>query len=313
MFNFRQLHYFWAVAKAGGIARGAEQLHLTPQTISGQIAQLEEKLGVALFRRAGRRIELTEAGHLALSYADEIFQVGNELEEALHNSHGGRPFLFRVGIADVVPKSIAYRLLAPALGLPEPVRMVCREDKFERLLAELAIHRLDMVLADRPLPSGMDIKGYSHRLGECGLTFFAAPGLAARLKGEFPHLLEGAPLLTPGEDSAVRGPLLRWLRGQDIHPRLVGEFDDGALMKSFGQAGAGVFPAPTAIAAEVAAQYGVIPVGHTDAISERFFLITVERKLSHPAALAVSEAARHGLFPVLPPTSPAAASARRRR
>lgn len=296
MLNYRQLHYFHAVAKAGGMVRGAEQLHLTPQTLSGQIAQLEEKLGVALFRRTGRRLELTEAGHLALSYADEIFQVGNELEETLRNRHGERPFLFRVGIADVVPKFIAYRLLAPALGLPEPVRMVCREDKFERLLAELAIHRLDMVLADRPLPSGMDVKGYSHLLGKCGLTFFAAPDLAAKLKGEFPRLLDGAPLLIPGEDSAIRAPLLRWLRGQNIHPRLVGEFDDGALMKSFGQAGAGVFSAPSAIAAEVAVQYGVVSVGHTEAINEHFFLITVERKLNHPAALAVSEAAQQGLF-----------------
>lgn len=296
MLNYRQLHYFHAVAKAGGMVRGAEQLHLTPQTLSGQIAQLEEKLGVALFRRAGRRLELTEAGRLALSYADEIFQVGNELEETLRNRQGERPFLFRVGIADVVPKSIAYRLLAPALALPEPVRMVCREDKFERLLAELAIHRLDMVLADRPLSPGMDVKGYSHLLGKCGLTFFAAPDLAAKLTGEFPRLIDGTPLLIPGEDSAMRAPLLRWLHGQDIHPRLVGEFDDGALMKSFGQAGAGVFPAPSAIAAEVAAQYGVLPVGHTEAINEQFFLIAVERKLNHPAALAVSEAAHQGLF-----------------
>ncbi|MBU0594221.1 MAG: transcriptional activator NhaR [Pseudomonadota bacterium] len=296
MLNYRQLYYFWSVAKAGGIARGAEQLHLTPQTISGQISQLEENLGVALFRRVGRRLEPTDIGRLALSYADDIFQVGSELEEILRNREEERPFLFRVGIADVVPKAIAYRLLAPALGLPEPVRLVCPEDKFELLLAELAIHRLDMVLADRPLPPGMDVKGYSHRLGECGLTFFAAPSLAEKLEGGFPHLLDGAPLLIPGEDSAVRAPLLRWLHGQDIHPRIVGEFDDGALMKSFGQAGAGAFPAPTAIAAEVAAQYGVVPLGHTEAVKDRFYLITVERKLSHPAALAVSEAAHQGLF-----------------
>ncbi|PWB49141.1 MAG: transcriptional activator NhaR [Nitrosomonadales bacterium] len=296
MFNYRQLHYFWSVAKAGGIARGAEQLHLTPQTISGQISLLEEQLGVALFRRAGRRLELTEAGRMALSYADEIFQVGNELEETLRNRHEERTFLFRIGIADVVPKTIAYRLLAPALSLPDPVRLVCREDKFELLLAELAIHRLDMVLADRPLPPGMDVKSYSHRLGECGVTFLATPALAARLKGQFPHQLNGAPLLIPGEDSAVHAPLLRWLRGQDIHPRIVGEFDDGALMKSFGQAGAGVFTAPTAIAAELAAQYGLESLGHTEAVKDRFYIITVERKLSHPAALAVSEAAHKGLF-----------------
>ena len=296
MLNFKHLSYFHAVAKAGAINRAAEKLHLTPQTLSGQLTLFEQRLGVALFRRTGRRLELTDAGHLALSYADEIFQVGSELEEMLRNRHGERPFLFRVGIADVVPKSIAYRLLAPALALPDPVRMVCREDKFERLLAELSIHRLDMVLADRPLPPGIDVKGYSHRLGECGLTFFATPGLAAGLDGEFPHLLDGAPLLIPGEDSAVRAPLLRWLGGQGIYPHIVGEFDDGALMKSFGHAGAGIFPAPTAIAAEVAAQYDVVSLGRTEDVKERFFLITVERKISHPAALEVSEAAHQGLF-----------------
>lgn len=296
MFNYRQLYYFQAVAKAGGIVRAGEQLHLTPQTLSGQIAQLEERLGVALFRRAGRRLELTEAGRLALSYADEIFHVGGEMEEALRNWHAERPFLFRVGVADVVPKSIAYRLLSPALALPEAVRMVCREDKLDRLLAELAIHRLDMVVADSPLPPGMDVKGYSHRLGECGLGFVAAPALAAELGGDFPRLLDGAPLLLPGEDSAVRAPLLRWLRGAGIHPRVVGEFDDGALMKAFGQAGAGVFAVPGAILAEVIAQHGVVALGVTEAVRERFFLITVERRISHPAARVVSEAARTGLF-----------------
>jgi len=296
VFNYRQLHYFQAVAKSGGIARAAEQLHLTPQTLSGQIGQLEDRLGVELFRRAGRRLELTEAGRLALSYADEIFQVGGELEEALRNWHAERPFLFRVGIADVVPKSVAYRLLAPALALPEQVRMVCREDKLERLLAELAVHRLDMVVADSPMPPGMDVKGYSHRLGECGTTFLAAPALAATLEGEFPQLLDRAPLLIPGEDSALRAPLLRWLHAANIHPRLVGEFDDGALMKAFGQAGAGVFAMPSAIAAEVARQYGVVAVGATEAVRERFFLITVERRISHPAARVVTEAARSGLF-----------------
>src|SRR3989338_2950656 len=175
MLNFKHLSYFHAVAKAGAVNRAAEKLHLTPQTLSGQLSLFEKRLGIALFRRTGRRLELTDAGRLAMSYADEIFQMGSELEEMLRNRDGERPFLFRVGIADVVPKSIAYRLLAPALALPEPVRMVCREDKFERLLAELSIHHLDMVLADKPLPPGIDVKGYSHRLGECGLTFFAAP------------------------------------------------------------------------------------------------------------------------------------------
>lgn len=296
MINFRQLHYFWVVAKAGGIARGAEQLHLTPQTLSGQVSQLEGSLGVDLFRRVGRRLALTEEGKRVLAYAEEIFQVGQELEEHLRNQKEARQFLFRVGIADVMPKSMAYQLLAPSLVLPEPVKLVCREDKFERLLAELALHRLDLVLADRPIPAGVDIKGYSHRLGECGITFLAAPAVAQRLVGAFPHCLDGTPLLIPGEDSAVRAPLLRWLRGQNVHPRLVGEFDDGALMMAFGQAGAGVFLTPTALAADIAGQQGVVAVGQTDAVTEKFYLITVERKLTHPAAKAVSDAAHQALF-----------------
>lgn len=180
MLNYKQLYYFWTVAKAGGVARASERLHLTPQTVSGQVALLEETLGVQLFRRVGRRLELTEKGQLILSYADEIFQVGGELEEMLRGRPTGRPILFRVGIADVVPKTIAYQLLAPATQLPEPIRMVCREDKLENLLAELAIHRLDLVLADSPLPARTDVKGYSHRLGHCGIRFFATPPRSAR-------------------------------------------------------------------------------------------------------------------------------------
>ena len=296
MLNYRQLYYFWTVARSGAIARAAEQLHLTPQTLSGQIALLEESLGVKLFQRAGRRLELTEAGRQTLPYAEDIFQMGGELEEHLRNRQEERLSLFRVGLADALPKSIAYRLLAPALDLPEPVRLVCRENKLERLLADLAIHRLDMVLADKPIPSLMDVKGFSHRLGECGLSFLATETLAKRLQGPFPACLHGAPLLIPGEDSATRGPLLRWLRGQDIHSRLVGEFDDGALMKAFGQAGAGVFPVPTAIANELASENRLQVLGQTDAVKEHFFLITVQKKISHPAALAISEAAQQRLF-----------------
>jgi LysR family transcriptional activator of nhaA len=296
LLNFKHLHYFLAVAKAGAVNRAAEKLHLTPQTLSGQLTQFEERLGVSLFRRSGRRLELTETGRLALSYAEELFQVSAELEEVLRGGQDERAFPFRVGIADVVPKSIAYQLLAPALALPESVHLVCREDRLDRLLAELAIHRLDMVLADRPMPPGMDVKGYSHPLGECGVAFFAAPALAARLNGGFPDCLDGAPLLVPGEDSALRSPLLRWLERQDARPRIVGEFDDSALMKAFGKAGAGVFPAPTATHDEVERQYGVIRLGETRDLRERFFAISVERQIRHPAVLAVSEGARGGLF-----------------
>lgn len=296
MLNFKHLHYFLAVAKAGAINRAAEKLHLTPQTLSGQLTQFEQRLGVLLFRRAGRRLELTETGRLALSYAEELFQVGAELEQVLRGGQEERAFPFRVGIADVVPKSIAHQLLAPALALPEAVRLVCREDRLDRLLAELAIHRLDMVLADRPMPPSMDVKGFSHPLGECGVAFFAAPELAARLTGGFPELLDAAPFLVPGEDSAVRAPLSRWLERGNLRPRIVGEFDDSALMKAFGKAGTGVFPAPIVIRKEVESQYGVVWLGETREIRERFFAISVERRIIHPAVRAVSESARGGLF-----------------
>ena len=292
MLNYKHLHYFRTVAKAGAINRAAEKLHLTPQTLSGQISTFEARLGVALFRRSGRRLELTDAGQTALNYADEIFHVGAELEEALQNRLATRVHPFRVGIADVVPKVIAYQLLAPALTLADPVKLVCTEDRLEQLAAELSIHRLDMVLADRPLPSTMDIKGYSHPLGECGIAFLAARTVAASLSANFPANLHGTPLLIPGEDSALRAQLLRWLERKGIQPIIVGEFDDSALMSAFGQAGAGVFPVPLTTAKEVVRQYDVIEVGQTLDIRERFFAISVERRLSHPAVLAVSEAAR---------------------
>lgn len=296
MMNYKQLHYFWAVAKTGSIVRACEQLNLTPQTISGQIGLLEKALGVELFQRAGRGLALTEAGRLALSYAEEIFQVGGALEEVLRSHLGERHVLFRVGIADVVPKSIAYHLLAPAMALPELVRIVCREDKLARLMAELAIQRLDLVLADSPMPSEMDVKGYSHKLGECGISFFATRKLATLHGSHFPRTLHGAPLLVPGENSMVRGRLMRWFGEQQIQPRIVGEFDDSALMKAFGQSGIGIFIAPSIIADEVQRQYGVKLIGQTDDVVERFYAISVERRLTHPAVLAVTEAARQALF-----------------
>ena len=292
MLNYKHLHYFRTVAKAGAINRAAEKLHLSPQTLSGQISTFEARLGVPLFRRSGRRLELTDAGRTALSYADDIFHVGAELEEALQSRSGTRVHPFRVGIADVVPKAIAYQLLAPALTLAEPVKLVCKEDRLEQLAAELSIHRLDMVLADRPLPSNMDIKGYSHPLGECGITFLATRTLASKLAPGFPACLHDAPLLVPGEDSALRAPLLRWLERKDIQPTIVGEFDDSALMSAFGQAGAGVFPVPLTTAQEMVRQYAMVELGQTLDIRERFFAISVERRISHPAVLAVSEAAR---------------------
>ncbi|HEC17652.1 MAG TPA: transcriptional activator NhaR [Sedimenticola sp.] len=296
MINYKHLHYFWAVAKAGSIARASERLNLTPQTISGQLSLLEENFGDALFSRVGRNLELTETGRLVLSYADEIFSLGGELEEMLRNLPDGRPLMFKVGVADVVPKSIAHRLLAPALQLTEPVRIVCREGAIESLLAELAVHRIDLVIADGPIPPGVNVRGFSHPLGDCGITFFATPRLAHEIGDGFPHNLSGAPLLLPGETAVVQSRLMQWFGRLHIHPRIMGEFDDSALMKAFGKAGAGVFIAPTPIAEEVEKQYEVTAIGQTDEVRDHFYAISVERKISHPAVAAITEMAREWLF-----------------
>ena len=296
MINYKHLHYFWVVAKEGGIARASERLHITPQTISGQLSLLEEQLGESLFNRVGRNLELTETGRLTLSYADEIFSLGGELEEMLHNLPEDRPLVFKVGVADVVPKSIAYRLLAPSLELAEPVRIICREGGIDSLLTELAVHKVDLVIADGPIPSNVNVRGFNHPLGECGISFFAVPELAKKLGKDFPQNLNGAAMLLPGEMTMVQSRLLKWFDGLHIHPRIVGEFDDSALMKAFGQAGAGVFIAPTAIAAEVEKQYGVMSIGQTDQVIEQFFAISVERKITHPAVTRITETAREWLF-----------------
>ncbi len=293
--NLKHLHYFWTVARSGSVAAAAERLHLTPQTISAQIKLLEDSLGTPLLQPAGRGLKLTEAGRLALGYADEIFALSDALQATLGRQHGKPSLPFRVGISDAVPKNIAYRLLASVTELPEPVRLICHEGKLDRLLAELALHRLDMVVADRPLPSGVRVRGYNHKLGESDTAFFASPSLA-RQCGEFPACLDGLPMLLPGEDSSARGRLEQWLETERLNPRIVGEFDDAALLKAFGQAGRGIFPAPAVLATEVAAQYAVREVGRTSAVRESFYAITGERRITHPAVLTVTEAARDSLF-----------------
>ena len=296
MLNYRQLYYFWVVAKTGSIVRACEQLNLTPQTVSGQISLLEQSFGVELFRRVGRQLELTEVGRLTLPYAEQMFQLGDELEAMLRSNPDENQIVLRVGVADVVPKSIVYRLISPTMALSEPIRITCREDKLERLLADLAIQRLDLVISDSPMPSQMDIKGYSQKLGECPVSFFATRDLAERYGQDFPRGMHGAPLLIPGQETVVRSQLMRWFADQNIRPRIVGEFDDSALMKAFGKSGSGIFIAPSVIADEVQAQYGVEMIGQTDAIIESFYAISVERKVKHPGIVAITEAARHTLF-----------------
>ncbi|HQZ45567.1 MAG TPA: transcriptional activator NhaR [Usitatibacteraceae bacterium] len=294
--NYKHLHYFWVVAKAGGIARASERLHLTPQTISGQVSAFEDVLGYQLFTRIGRRFDLTDAGRMVLSYADEIFTLGEELESVLHDPAGGRAALFRVGIADAVQKAVAGRLLEPALRLSERPRIVCREGKLASLLQELAVQRLDIVIADSPIPSALGIKGFGHLLGECGLTFFATAKLARKYQEPFPQCLDRAPMLLPGEDAALRPRLLQWFEALAIRPQIVGEFDDSALMKAFGEMGTGIFAAPSAVAEKISQQYGVVAIGRTEAVMEQFYAISVERRLTHPAVVAISTAARQELF-----------------
>lgn len=290
--NYKHLHYFWAVAKAGSIARASAQLHLTPQTISGQLSQFEQMQGEQLFEKSGRNLVLTEAGRLVFSYAEEIFALGQELEEVLRHRPGERTVQLRVGLSDAVAKPVAYRLLEPALSLPQTLRINCREGKLELLLAELAVHKLDIVITDSAMPPTVNVRGYSHLLGESGIAFFATAELARAHPAPFPACLQGAPLLLPGEDAALRSRLMQWLHQQQLRPRITGEFDDSALMSSFGQAGAGFFAAPAAIADLITRQYDVIQVGATEAIQQQFYAISVQRKLTHPAVLAISKAAQ---------------------
>lgn len=297
--NYKHLRYFWAVAKLGSIARASKQLHLTPQSISGQLSELEENLGADLFRRAGRGLELTDTGQRILSYAEEIFTLGDELLDVVRNQALKRSLPFTVGIADSVPKSIAYLLVEPALRLAEPVRLICREGRLTSLLADLAVHRLDLVIADRPMPSNLNVRGFSHLLGESSLTVFGTVALLKTLNGSFPALLDGAPFLMPGEDVAIRPRLEQWLATQRLSPRVVGEFDDSVLIKAFGQAGAGLFVAPTALSAHICEQHHVVSVGCIDSINEQLYGITTKRRMTHPAIVAISQVAREEVFGIV--------------
>lgn len=294
--NYHHLYYFWVVAKQGSIARAVDELRLAQPTISGQLKLLEDSLGEKLFTRAGRGLALTEVGQLTYRYADEIFSLGREFQDVLKGRPAGRPVPFRVGVSDLVPKLIAYRILQPALTLGEPIQLICREDAPEVLLAELSNHQLDLVLADSPVPSSIRVKAYSHLLGSCGVLLFAAPKLAAKYRRGFPGSLDGAPFLLPMEGSTLRRALDQWLDHYGVRPRIVGEFQDSALLKTFGEAEAGIFPGPAAIEKEIRKHYGAAVLGPAGGVSERFYALSVERKLKHPAVLAISEAARETLF-----------------
>jgi len=296
MVNYKHLHYFWVVAKEGSIARASDRLDVTPQTISGQLSLLEKNLGVELFVKSGRNIEITEIGRLVLNYADEIFSLGSELEQMLQNEPEERPQLFRVGIADVVPKSIAQEILLPVLQMEKPTRLICKETGLDTLLAELAVHRLDLVIADRPIPSTISTQGFSHKLGECTISFFAKESIINQFNGTFPGCLNGLPILLPTRGTQLRSDIDQWINKIGIHPKIVAEFDDSALMKSFGQKGAGVFIAPTVLRKEVEEQYKVKVIGEVAEIKESFYAISVERHIKNSITARIINAANNMLF-----------------
>jgi LysR family transcriptional regulator, transcriptional activator of nhaA len=298
--NYHHLLYFWTVAREGTIARASEELRLAQPTISGQIRVLEDQLGEKLFQRSGRNLVLTDVGRLVYRYADDIFGLGRELMDTLKDRPTGRPLRFQVGVADEVSKVIAYRLLEPALRLTQPVYMVCRDGAAERLLTDLATHALDLVIADTPISPTIKVKAFSHALGETSVTVFGTSKLAAPRRKSFPKSLDGAPFLLPTAGKTLRRTLDQYFDQQGIRPRVVAEIDDSALLTTFGQAGAGLFVAPTVLEKEVMRQLGVVAVGRLDAVRERYFAISVERRLKHPAVVAISEAANEMLTATKP-------------
>ncbi len=294
--NFRHLYYFWVVAKEGGVTRAAERLGVAVQTISMQLALLEKSIGKSLLAPQGRRLVLTEAGRLALSYADQIFLLGEQMQEELAEDDVGRSMRLTVGLSDSLPKLIAFRLLEPAMHLPKRVRMECYDGKFESLLADLALHKLDVVLTDRPVISGTSLRVSSYSLGESQTLLFGIQALADRHSDNFPDSLNGAPLLLPTRNNAIRGRLDQWIERHNLRPDVVGEFEDSALLKTFGRNGLGMFPAPAALKDDILEQFNAVPVGELTQVREQYFAISTELKIRHPAVEAILSAPHSGIF-----------------
>jgi LysR family transcriptional activator of nhaA len=295
--NYHHLFYFWTIVREGGVSAASRKLHLAQPTVSGQLRELEEALGVQLFHRRGTKLVLTETGSYVYRYAREIFSLGRELQESLARgakTHGTRLVL---GIADVVPKLIARKLVDPALRFDPSMRLICHEDRHERLLAELALYELDAVLTDTPIGPDASIRGFSHLLGECGVSLFARHPAAERLRVRFPKSLDGVAMLLPAEQTSLRRALDAWFESHDIHPVVRGEFQDSALLTAFGEAGEGVFAAPTAIEDELLQRHQVDVVARLEDVRERFYAITVQRRIEHPAVQAITERARSEIFP----------------
>lgn len=294
--NYHHLYYFWTVARTGSISKASRELRVSPPAISAQLHTLEDSLGEKLFARSGRNLALTEMGRIVFSYGEEIFALGRELMDTVKDRPSGRPLRLSVGVVDVLPKMIAHWLIEPALRLHESIRILCREGDADSLLSQLVMHELDVVLSDVPINPAIKVEAYSHLLGECGTTFVATPKLARTLKNAFPQILHRAPLLVPTENTAVRRNLDSWLESQGLRPLVAGEFQDYALLRAFGQAGAGVFPIPSVFERELKQQGSLRRIGSTDEIRYRFYAISVERKLKHPAVIAICDTARRQLF-----------------
>jgi LysR family transcriptional activator of nhaA len=294
--NYHHLLYFWLVAREGSLARASAELRLAQSTVSKQIHLFEDALGHALFGKSGRRLVLTESGRVVFRYAEEIFGLGREMLDTLEDRPVGRPLRVTVGVADVVPKLVAERILEPAMHLAMPVRLVCREDKPDRLLVDLASHELDVILTDAPPSAHVRVRSFNHLLGESDVAFFGRAELAAKYRRGFPSSLHNAPALLPTDNTVMRRSLEQWFDATGVRPTVVGEFEDSALLKAFGLRGAGVFPAPSIIAKEVERQYQVKAIGTVPDVRERLYAVTVERRIKHPAVVAICDAARTLVF-----------------
>jgi len=294
--NYHHMLYFWLVAREGSLARASAELRLAQSTVSKQIHQFEDVLGQKLFAKSGRSLVLTESGRVVFRYADEIFGLGREMLDTLRDRPVGKPLRITIGIADVVPKLVAERVIAPVLGLAEPVHLVCREDAADRLLAALALHELDVILTDAPANPNVKVRAFSHLLGESEIGFFGHPSLASRYRNGFPASLDGAPVLLPTEESMLRRTLDQWFDANDIRPHVIGEFQDSALLKVFGSRGVGVFPASMAVAKDVQDQYRVELVGRAVNVRERLYAVTLDRRIKHPAVVLICQAARSAMF-----------------
>lgn len=290
--NYHHLYYFYLTAREGSIAKASELLHLTPQTVSGQISKFEDYLGMNLFERKGKRLHLSQQGKVAYQYAEDIFKLGSELLTSLSQENSGRMHTFTIGVTDVVPKVLAFDLVKPAISSFSSTRMVYKEGDFESLLAELAINKVDMILADRPLMPGANVKAFSHFLGDSSISFFSTAKDAEPLRANFPQSLNHIPLLTSGDKSSLKINLMAWLESQQLHPKIVAEFDDSALLKLFGQEGYGVFCAPSSIEQHVEQQYQVQCIGRINEMTERYYAISSEQSIRNPVVESIMSTLR---------------------